>query len=73
MHPWEFLEAVGTFLSFAKFSQLLLQPRPSDPLLPVPRLEVRTSHSPAPSKGPWLLADAARLAILAGLRLEGPH
>ena len=71
MHPWEFLEAEGPFLSFAQFSQLLPQPPPLDPLLPAPRLEVRTSHSPAPSTGPWLLADAARLGFPAGPRLEG--
>ena len=71
MHPWEFLEAEGPFLSFAQFSQLLPQPPPPDPLLPAPRLEVRTSHSPAPSTGPWLLADAARLGFPAGPRLEG--
>ena len=71
MHPWEFLEAVDPLLSLAKLFQLLPQPRPPDPLLPAPRLEVRTSHSPAPSTGPWLLADAARLGFPAGPRLEG--
>ena len=50
---------------------LSAQPPPPDPLLPAPRLEVRTSHSPAPSTGPWLLADAARLGFPAGPRLEG--
>ena len=51
--------------------QILVQSHSLDPLLPAPRLEVRTSYSPAPSTGPWLLADAARLGFPAGPRLEG--
>lgn len=32
----------GSILVLAKFSQLLSQPRPPDPLLPTPRVQVRT-------------------------------